>query len=57
MKTNDTPKVPEEKSRRRAMTNFEVWLTALLVMFVCVCVGLMVFAWITIRDLPSGKTP
>ncbi|KAM3933981.1 enteropeptidase [Leptodactylus fuscus] len=41
---------------RRSLTNLEVWMIALLVMFICVCVGLIVFAWIAIEDLGRGVT-
>ncbi|XP_075707331.1 enteropeptidase [Rhinoderma darwinii] len=54
MKSKDKSEGPEKRSRRRPLTNLEVWFIALLVMFVCVCVGLIVFAWIAIKDLRSG---
>ncbi|XP_073524365.1 enteropeptidase isoform X2 [Phyllobates terribilis] len=53
MKSNDISLVPVKKSRRRPFTNLEIWLITLLVMFICVCVGLIVFAWIAVTDLRS----
>ncbi|OCT91212.1 enteropeptidase isoform X1 [Xenopus laevis] len=38
-------------SGRKPLSNFEVWLIALLIMFICICIGLMVFAWIAVNDL------
>ncbi|KAM4047238.1 enteropeptidase [Anomaloglossus baeobatrachus] len=52
MKSNDITEVPV-KSRRRPLTNLEIWLITLLVMFICVCIGLIVFAWIAVTDLRS----
>ncbi|XP_073440598.1 enteropeptidase [Dendrobates tinctorius] len=53
MKSNDISVVPVKKSRRRPLTNLEIWLITLLVMFICLCVGLVVFAWIAVTDLRS----
>ncbi|XP_069616985.1 enteropeptidase [Ranitomeya imitator] len=56
MKSSDISLVPVKKSRRRPLTNLEIWLITLLVMFICVCVGLVVFAWIAVTDLRSDAS-
>ncbi|CAH2219359.1 enteropeptidase [Pelobates cultripes] len=39
--------------RREPLSNSEVWFIALLLMFICICVGLIVFAWLVIKDRPE----
>lgn len=39
---------------RQPLTNTEVWLITLLVLFILISVGLVVFAWIIVKDLTAA---
>ncbi|KAM8977005.1 enteropeptidase [Pelodytes ibericus] len=40
--------------KRTPLTNAEVWFIVLLVLFTCICVGLIVFAWIVVKEQTAG---
>ncbi|XP_053312823.1 enteropeptidase [Spea bombifrons] len=41
------------RKKRIPLSNTEIWLIAFLVMFICICIGLIVFAWIMLKDQPA----
>ncbi|KAM5180791.1 enteropeptidase [Mantella aurantiaca] len=44
----------KKQKNRQPLTNTEVWLITLLVLFIFISVGLLVFAWIAIKDLTAA---